>query len=163
MFVRPSGGADREWIAATLVTRWLSTTVISRGKSHDAATLPALVCVSEDEERLGLVTYSVADGEMEIVTLDALVRGVGVGTALIQAARAQADDLGCTRLWLITTNDNLPALRFYQRRGFRLVAIHRGAVDDARRRKPSIPLIGEHGIPIHDEIELDLPIVAGSS
>jgi hypothetical protein len=37
----------------------------------------------------------------------------------------------------------------------RLVAVHRGGVDEARRLKPSIPLIGEHGIPIHDELEFE--------
>jgi hypothetical protein len=63
---------------------------------------------------------------------------------------------GRGRLWLITSNDNLNAIRFYQRRGMRLTAVHRGAIDEARQIKPSIPLIGEHGIPIHDELELEL-------
>jgi hypothetical protein len=48
------------------------------------------------------------------------------------------------------------ALRFYQRRGFRLVALHPGAVDDSRRRlKPEIPELGEYGIPIRDELVLE--------
>jgi hypothetical protein len=59
---------------------------------------------------------------------------------------------------LITTNDNIDAIRFYQRRGMRLVAVHRDAVDDARRAKPSIPMIGEYGIPIHDELEFELQL-----
>ncbi|MGD8245715.1 MAG: hypothetical protein PVG25_02965 [Anaerolineae bacterium] len=62
------------------------------------------------------------------------------------------------RIWLITTNDNLAALRFYQRRGFSLVAVHPGAVDQARTLKPEIPAIGHSGIPIRDEIELELPL-----
>jgi hypothetical protein len=57
---------------------------------------------------------------------------------------------------VITTNDNLDALRFYQRRGFRLAALHRGAVDDSRARlKPQIPPIGDHGIKLRDELELE--------
>ena len=87
----------------------------------------------------------------EVLTLHAAERGRGVGTALIEAA---AERLG--RLWLITTNDNVDALRFYQRRGFRLVALHRGAVDESRARlKPEIPETGDHGIPLRDELELE--------
>lgn len=81
---------------------------------------------------------------------------IGLLDALLEAARRG----GCRRLWLITTNDNLNALRFYQRRGWRLVAVHAGAVDEARKVKPQISVIGEDGIPIHDEIELEFPIAA---
>jgi GNAT superfamily N-acetyltransferase len=80
---------------------------------------------------------------------------------LIDAVRQEAQRAGCKRLWLITTNDNLTALRFYQRRGFVLVAVHRNAVELSRKLKPQIPLIGEHGIPIRDEIELEMPLNNG--
>jgi hypothetical protein len=33
-------------------------------------------------------------------------------------------------------------------------------VDEARRLKPSIPLVGDHGIPVHDELELELPLAS---
>lgn len=59
------------------------------------------------------------------------------------------------RIWLITTNDNLNALGFYQKRGFRIKAVYPGAVDEARRIKPEIPLAASNGIPIRDEIELE--------
>jgi len=82
--------------------------------------------------------------------------GVGAGTALIEAVGQLARQQGCTRLWVITTNDNVDALRFYQRRGFCLVAVHRGAVDRSRARlKPEIPAVGAYGIPLRDEIELE--------
>jgi ribosomal protein S18 acetylase RimI-like enzyme len=58
----------------------------------------------------------------ELVTIDSLDEGSGVGTALVEAVAKAARAAGCCRLWLITTNDNLRALRFYQRRGFELVA-----------------------------------------
>ena len=91
----------------------------------------------------------------EIVSLDSLVSGIGIGSALVAAAQAMARSAGCRRLWLITTNDNLAALRFYQKRGFRLVAVHVGAVDGARRLKPEIPAVGLDGIALHDELELE--------
>jgi N-acetylglutamate synthase-like GNAT family acetyltransferase len=78
------------------------------------------------------------------------------GTALVAAVERLAAQQGCRRLWLLTTNDNLDGLRFYQRRGFRLAALHTGAVDDSRARmKPEIPPVGDYGIPLRDEVELD--------
>jgi ribosomal protein S18 acetylase RimI-like enzyme len=103
-----------------------------------------------------LITYRVEGDVCEIITLNSLVEGRGIGTALVQAVREAAVEAGCRRLWLITTNDNLTALRFWQKRGFSLVRVYRNAVTDSRRLKPEIPLTGEHGIPIRDEIELEI-------
>jgi GNAT superfamily N-acetyltransferase len=94
---------------------------------------------------------------LEVVTIDALTAHRGVRTALLTAARRRAEDLGCHRLWLITTNDNLAALRFHQRRGMRLTAVHVGAADAARQLK-AIPHIGENGIPKPDELELAIEL-----
>jgi GNAT superfamily N-acetyltransferase len=82
----------------------------------------------------------------------------GAGSALLDAVVARLPAT-CRRLWLITINDNVDALRFYQRRGFRITAFHAGAADDAReRRKPALPVDGYHGIPLHDELELERPL-----
>ena len=91
--------------------------------------------------------------------MTSLVERSGVGSALLEAARQEATSLGCHRLWLITTNDNTDALRFYQKRGLRLVAIHVNALEQSRKLKPSISFIGRDGIPLRDEIELELPLV----
>ena len=110
----------------------------------------------QDGQRVGLVTYQVSGDASEIVTLDSSRPGIGVGTALIEAVKEAARAAGCRRLWQVTTNDNLDALRIYQQRGFVLVAVHRNAVEAARRLKPEIPRVGAHGIPLRDEIELEL-------
>jgi hypothetical protein len=52
---------------------------------------------------------------------------------------------------LITTNSNINALRFWQKRGFRLVHIYLGALEESRKLKPIIPLIDDNGIPIREE------------
>ena len=135
LLMRPIVEAEREWLAEKLQERWGSTSIVSRGVLHDAAALPALVCV-RGTERVGMATFALADRACELVTLDAFERGRGVGSALLAAVVAAARGDGASRLWLITTNDNLDALRFYQRRGFRLGAVNRGAVDAARRLKP---------------------------
>ena len=160
--VRPAVGADREWIERTLIERWGSTLVVGRGQPSNAAALAALVAVAAaeegDEERVGLLTYR-SDGEaLEVVTIDALRSGEGIGRELLEQATRVARESGARRLWLITTNDNLRAVGFYQRHGLRIVAVHRGAVDRARLLKPSIPLVAGNGIELHDELELELEL-----
>ncbi|HEX2698072.1 MAG TPA: GNAT family N-acetyltransferase [Anaerolineales bacterium] len=105
---------------------------------------------------VGLVTYYIRDRECEIMSLDSLREGQGVGTALLNEVINEARSRHCQRLFLATTNDNLHALGFYQRRGFELVTIRRGAVNQSRKTKPSIPSIGENNIPLRDEIELEM-------
>jgi RimJ/RimL family protein N-acetyltransferase len=100
----------------------------------------------------------VRPGVLEIATINALSRHQGIGTMLIEAVRAEAKRLGCHHVTLTTTNDNIGALRFYQRRGFRLAAVRPGAVDRARQRKPEIPRTGDFGIPLRDEIDLTCPV-----
>jgi ribosomal protein S18 acetylase RimI-like enzyme len=125
---------------------------------HRADLLPALVAEAQLAEApyrlMGLATYRVEGDEAELVTLDSEPSGRGTGSALLTALLDKLRAKKCRRLWLITTNDNLYAIGFYQRRGLRFVGLHPGAVDEARLLKPSIPLIGDRGIPIHDEIEL---------
>ena len=134
--------------------------MVSRGGVHNALDLPALVAEANGT-RCGLLTYRVDRTGCEIVTLDAVPRHRGTGSALIEAVAREAQLTGWRRLWLITTNDNLDALRFYQRRGFTLAAIHRNAVTEARKVKPSIPEIGGYGIPVRDEIELERDVPPG--
>ena len=154
MRVRPLGEADREWATGKLRELW-GEGVVSRGRLLDATVLPGFVA-EEDGEPAGLLTYRIDGGDCEVVTINAFPRGSGAGTALIEAAAAAAREAGARRLWLITTNDNLRALRFYQRRGFRLSALHRDALERSRELKPSIPEIGLDGIPLRDELELEL-------
>ncbi len=154
--VREPREDERAWIRRFLDGAW-GTPVVSRGVAHDAPELPALLAVTGDEI-VGLATFHFAGGDCELVTLDALREGQGIGSALLTAVGEEAGRRGCGRLWLITSNDNVNAIRFYQRRGMRLIAVHRDAIDEARRIKPNIPLIGEHGIPIHDELEFGVPL-----
>lgn len=145
---------DAVWLADLWRENWGDVIVVSRGRVHRLPELAALIAWN-GEERVGAATYHLDGEAAELTSLNAVAPGKGVGSALIAAVEQAVRDLGARRLWLITTNDNVDALRFYQRRGFRLARLHAGAVDVARRIKPAIPEIGEHGIPIHDEIELE--------
>ena len=125
--VRPLDETDVDWIRRLLVEHWHSAKVVTRGKLHYADRLPSFVAL-EDDRRVGLVTYRIESDECEIVTLNSLTEGIGIGIALVEAVRSVAALNKCGRVWLITTNGNLQALRFYQRRGFSLVAVHRNAI-----------------------------------
>jgi len=110
------------------------------------------------EERVGLATYNFEGKDCELVTIQSVRDSEGIGSALLSAVRGAAELAGCRRIWLITTNDNLRALGFYQKRGMSLVAVYRNAMEAARRLKPQIPQIGQNGIPIRDEIELEITL-----
>ena len=107
---------------------------------------------------VGLVTYELDGEACEIVTIDALEEGKGIGTVLLDAVAAAAREAGCARVQLLTTNNNLRALAFYQKRGFRLVGLVPGAIDEERSLKPSIPLVDASGLPIRDELHLELEL-----
>ncbi|WP_221891160.1 GNAT family N-acetyltransferase [Microbispora sp. KK1-11] len=154
--VRPLTVEDVAWMRELFTERWGGVVSVSRGVAHDTTALPGFVALL-DGERAGVATYRIDGGECELVTLDSVREGAGVGTALVDAVAGAARAAGAVRLWLVTTNDNLRALRFYQRYGFDLVAVHRDAVARSRELKPSIPETGLDGIPLRHEIELELP------
>lgn len=160
MGIRPFDDTDRPWAAALISEHFGSTRVVSRGVLHDALQLPGLVAVA-DGAPVGLVLYRIVQDECEVVVLVAMQPRRGIGRALLLAVRQLAQRAGCTRLWLVTTNDNQGAQAFYQAQGMRQVAVHRGAVAQARAFKPDIPLIGENGIPIEDEVEYEFLLDGG--
>jgi len=153
--IRPLNKGDQDWVVSLLNEHWGSTRMVTRGKLFQADELPGFSAV-QDDKPVGLVTYRIKDDQCEITTLNSLVEKARIGTALIDAVKDVATMAHCKRLWLITTNDNMAALRFYQKRGFLLVAVYRNAVEQSRRLKPEIPLVGIDGIPLRDEIELEL-------
>ena len=157
MEIRALTDEDREWALSLLTDRWVTPRIVTRGRVHEADKLPGFIAV-EDEEPKGLLTYRVEDEECEVVTLDAVTFGRGIGSALMRALLEKARLDGWRRVRLITTNDNTRALRFYQRLGFELVAIHRNAISESRRLKPEIPEKGCDGIPIRDEMELEFNV-----
>lgn len=153
--VRPARPDDADYIRSTLVASWESTKVAAHGELIDAAECPALIAEADGIEA-GVLTYRIDERGLEVVSIDSQLTGSGVGTALLLAAAEVGRKAGVSRLWLITTNDNTGALRFYQRRGLDLVALHRDAVARSRQLKPQIPERGAHGIPIRHELELEL-------
>lgn len=153
--VRAATPADADWIRQHVTATWHAEIVVAHGEVFRPHELPGFIALA-DGEAVGLVTYRIDGDGCEIVTIDSIRPGGGIGTRLIDTVKEVALRAGCGRLWLLTTNDNLNAIGFYQKRGFSLVRVHVGAATEARRLKPSIPLIGFDGIPVRDDIELEM-------
>jgi GNAT superfamily N-acetyltransferase len=155
VIIQPITEQDRAWVRQFVIVHWGANIIIVHGVTYKVDEQPGFIA-RQNGELAGLITYHMQGRECEIVSLDSLHEGQGIGTKLIEAVKQIALQAGCTRLWLITTNDNLHALRFYQKRGFMPVAVHRNAVEQARKLKPEIPMYGNDGILIRDEIELEM-------
>jgi ribosomal protein S18 acetylase RimI-like enzyme len=154
VIIRAAGAEDRTFVAATLTEHFASTEIFSRGRMFDALVLPGFVA-DRGSEPVGLAVCRFEEDECELLCLVAVEPRGGVGSLLLEFCRGLAAERGCRRLFLTTTNDNVDALRFYQRRGMRLAALHPGAMDRARVVKPEIPAVGYYGIPIRDDLELE--------
>jgi GNAT superfamily N-acetyltransferase len=152
--VRLAEGPERVAALGDLTRHW-GDPIVVRGEAYPLAECEIFLA----GDGAGLAAVSTRDAPIaELVAINAFEPGKGFGTALLRQIVARLDGDGFRLLRVVTTNDNLTALRFYQRHGFRLAGIRFGAVDAARRLKPSIPVIGDHGIPIRDEIELMLDL-----
>jgi ribosomal protein S18 acetylase RimI-like enzyme len=157
MKIEPLRPSDLPWAREFWREHWGADIVVTRGRVHRIEEMEGFLARAQGATA-GLVTYRVLEGACEVVSLDSLRGGLGIGSLLVDAVREEARRRGCARLWLITTNDNTAAIRFYQKRGFFLTAVHRNAIEQSRRLKPSIPLTGIDDIPIRDEIELEMPL-----
>ena len=145
-----------EFIDSLLSAHFGSGRVVSLGRLHDSASLPGFVALL-DGAPSGFVVYELRERDCEIVAIASVTKRRGVARGLVSEVRSVARKAGCERLVLVTTNDNLAAQAFYAALGFSPVAVHKGAVTRARRIKPEIPVLGEGGIPIEDELEYELP------
>lgn len=148
---------DRKWVKERTELLFGGDFVVSRDEVHDPHQLPGFIA-TEGPERIGLVTYNITGDDCEVVSIDSLCQFMGIGTLLLEKVEEVARQAGCKRLWAITTNDNLDAHRFFQKRGFTVSAVRLGTMSKIRLLKPNVPKIGYYGIPVRDEIELTKPL-----
>lgn len=146
---------DKEWVLE-IIRKWGADFVISRGRKIYPTEIEGFYAEDVNGERVGMVTYEVTNDECEIVTLDAFNKFQGIGTALLEEVINEMKKKSINRLWLITTNDNLDAVRFYQCKGWTMCNVHVNAIELSREIKPTIPKIGQYGIPINHEIEFEM-------
>ena len=154
MLVTDLSKSDRTWVRERTELLFGGDLVVSRDVVHSPAELPGFICV-EGSERVGLATFKIENDQCELVTLDALCQWCGVGTAVVEAVGEAAMGAGGERIWAITTNDKLGALRCFQRREFQVSVVRPNGMESIRKLKPGVPMTGHFGIPIRDEIELE--------
>lgn len=143
---------DRDALRAFVSSFWHSERMVARGRLFFPAEQEGFVA-EKDGQFIGLITFERSGDTLEITLLDSRQRQQGIGSYLVELALEYAKERQCNRVWLVTTNDNIRAIRFYQKRGFDLVALHRNALEAARLLKPEIPMTGQEGIPIRHELE----------
>jgi GNAT superfamily N-acetyltransferase len=163
--VRPAAPADRAAVDAIHTQPWGGPYVVAHDTRYDLRSLPTLVAVGAPgavDAVAGALVWRLDERGLEVVSIAARSPGGGAGGTLLAGAVATARQHGARRLWLVTTNDNLPALRFYQRRGLRIAGVDIGAVDRARKIKPTIPTVGIDGIALRDELILELRLDTGA-
>ncbi len=153
--IRPVNETDKAWVLELLKKDWAGPVMITRGKVHDVGEYPGFIAL-EGGERAGLITYHIDGKECEITSMNSLVEGKGIGLALVDEVKKTSLAKRCKRLFLVTTNDNTHALKFWQKYGFSLIVLHVNAMEKYRRLKPEIPLTGSDGIPLRDELELEM-------
>ncbi|KFN02052.1 GNAT family N-acetyltransferase [Bacillus clarus] len=144
----------KETIRIFMCANWGSSMMVSRGRVHQLAALPGFIA-TEDDRIVGIITYEVTENMCEIVSLDSIEERKGIGTKLVERVLRVAKEQGCKKVWLITTNDNTNALRFYQKRDFVMTNLYIDAVKEARKIKKEIPFVGYDNIAISHEIQLD--------
>ena len=145
----------REFVNKKIIASWAGPYVVSKGVLQDTRTHNGFVALS-DGEVAGYILYNISGGDCEITVLESIYERRGIGQALVNKVIQIAKDTDCHRVWLITTNDNTRAIRFYQKFGFVLREVHIDSMDEARMLKPQIPATGNDDIPIAHEFEFEI-------
>ncbi len=146
---------DTSQIKELMNKYWGGEPLVIRAKNYYPSKLEGIFAFSQ-EEIIGFLFFDVQGESCEIIVFEVFKKFRGTGTKMLEKIKDIANDKGCNRIFLMTSNDNLDALRFYQRRGFHICTIHFDSVKESRKLKPGIPMIGDHGIPMRDEIDLEL-------
>lgn len=114
----PIEGLPKDKIIEFFKLHWGSPEMVISSGVYNCSELDGFAIVNEDDNIIGLITYVIKDYECEIISLDSIEEGKGIGSSLVEEVEYLATKKKCKLVKLITTNDNLLALKFYQKRGF---------------------------------------------
>ncbi|MCF6136414.1 GNAT family N-acetyltransferase [Pseudalkalibacillus berkeleyi] len=149
---------SRKTVKEFLAQHWGSSRIVVSTGTYQCERLDGFIAINDSDEMIGLITYIVLDDYMEVISFDSVYENSGTGTKLLDTLERFAVSLNLRAIQLITTNDNLNALGFYQKRGFQIMDVYPNSVANARKIKPEIPLVAENNIPIRDELLLIKPL-----
>ncbi|MDR1176596.1 MAG: GNAT family N-acetyltransferase [Treponema sp.] len=139
-----------------IIKRWGSDIIVSRGNVYKAEDVDGIIAYDK-EKIIGLGLYAIKNNSCEIVLLETFIQNTGIGSGIIERIKEIAKAKKCKRIWLVTTNNNINALKFYQKRGFHFSNIYINSMEEARKIKPELPKVYD-GIEIRDEIEFEMKI-----
>lgn len=159
MEVKILGKSDLALAVKLVDELWGDTKMVLRGQLIDVNDADGAVVVYDSAAIVGLLSYIILEGKFEILTFNSLVEHKGVGRMLMDVALQIAKEHHYKEVWVLTTNDNTRALKFYQRYGFSLVQVNFGALDVSRKLKPQIPLYGADNIRLEHEFILKMDLV----
>jgi ribosomal protein S18 acetylase RimI-like enzyme len=128
--------------------------VVGLLRNYEPRDVEGIVWRAAESGRRGLVSWWIDGERAEVVSVHAEPPGSGTGTRVMDAAEEALRRRGVKRVVLATTNDNVRALNFYQKRGYRLVRVHLDAMERVRVAKPGVPAVGRDGVPLRDMWEL---------
>ena len=154
--IKTAAKTDLEWIKTLYARTWSGDICVSRGKVQKVDDFTGGFVAETGGQNFGFVTYTITGLEVEITGIVSLTEKNGVGSALVKAVIDLAKKQKLKKVCLVTTNDNLNGIGFWQKRGFKLVRVYPGSMEFVRKIKPAVPLIGENGIPLRDELELEM-------
>jgi ribosomal protein S18 acetylase RimI-like enzyme len=103
---------------------WGEEEQLAFGRNFVVAELPAFVAKARSGV-LGFVSFVEKGDAVIIVAVGVLpqYQGSGLGTGLIRKVENEAKRLGKRRMLVATSNDDLPALAFYQALGFQVFEV----------------------------------------
>ncbi len=148
---------DKNQIVDIITKEWGSIFVISKGVKYNVSNLPGYLALL-DNKIVGIITFFITKNNYEIITLNSFKKNKGIGTILIDKIKKNAKKNNINKINLITTNDNINAITFYQKQGFDIKSINLNSIIESRKLKPEIPETGNFGIPIKHEIVFELDI-----
>lgn len=148
---------DKDKIIKIIEKEWGSRIIVSKGKKYNINDLPGFIA-KFDNKIVGIITYYINNKKCEIISLNVIKENIGIGTKLIEQVKLEALNKKCKKILLITTNDNINAIKFYQKKGFNIKKVNINAIKRSRKIKPGIPEKGFYNIPILHEVEFELKI-----
>ncbi|MFO1259104.1 MAG: GNAT family N-acetyltransferase [Gammaproteobacteria bacterium] len=148
---------DALWLKNVIDNDWGGNPLVVRTVSYYPHKMAGLVAF-QGAKRIGVLSYEIRKEICEIIVFEVFDKFQGIGTQMLDSLKEIVKKEGCKQIYLMTTNDNLDALRFYQKRGFIISGIHIDSVKKSREIKPTIGLTGDYGIPVRDEIDLTLDL-----
>ena len=146
---------NRAGVDQFIKDEWGGPMIVTLGNLYDSSLLPGFVA-RDGGKIVGAVLYRLDGDECEIAAIYSLLQNRGIGAALANKVLDAAKERGCRRIWLVTTNDNTRAIRFFQKFGFKLKAVHIGSFEVVRRLKGGLPARGIDSIPIEHEFEFEI-------